>query len=201
MKHVLLLSKQIKDDEPVSEYVKSLASYLNDEGLQVSIVSFDDGSYYSLNSEIDVYRFPLHFDGSNIFNWSMMMNNEIKGQVMENIDAESIDIIHANDWTTVPAAISLSKVLERPMMLTFHSTEHQRGFGTEHSEMISELEWQGAYEADQVFVNNEDSRNSLLFDLDVPGEKMDIVGPLTEGWRSRILKTYREQVKVKQEVE
>jgi glycogen(starch) synthase len=130
-----------------------------------------------------------------------MMNNEIKGQVMENIDTESIDVIHANDWTTVPAAVSLSKVLERPMILTLHSTEQQRGFGAEHSEMISELEWQGAYEADEVFVNNEDSRNSLLFDLDVPEEKMDVVRPLKDGWESRILKTYREQVKVKQEVE
>ncbi|WP_414837629.1 glycosyltransferase family 4 protein [Candidatus Nanosalina sp. VS9-1] len=200
MDHVLLLSKQIKDDEPVSEYVKSLASYLNNEGLQVSIVSFDDGSYYSLDSDIEVYRFPLHFDGSNIFNWSMMMNNEIKGQVMENIDTASIDVIHAHDWTTVPAAISLSKVLERPMMLTFHSTEQQRGFGTEHSEMISELEWQGAYESVKVFANNEDTKNSLLFDLDVSEDKIEFVSPLTEAWQSRILKAYREHVKLKEEV-
>ena len=200
MKHVLLLSKQIKDGEPVSEYVKSLASYLNDEGLKVSIVSFDDGAYYSLSSDINVYRFPLHFDGSNIFNWSMMMNNELKGQVMDNIDAESIDVIHANDWTTVPAAVSLSKYLERPMFFTVHSTEQQRGFGTEHSEMISELEWQGIYEADRVFANNEDTKNSLLFDLDAPEDKMSVISPLTEAWESRILKTYREHVKLKEEV-
>lgn len=200
MKHVLLLSKQIKDGEPVSEYVKSLASYLNDEGLKVSIVSFDDGSYYSLDPEINVYRFPLNFDGSNIFNWSMMMNNELKGQVMENIDSDSIDVIHANDWTTVPAAVSLSKYLERPMFFTVHSTEQQRGFGTEQSEVISELEWQGVYEAEKVFANNEDTKNSLLFDLDAPGEKMKVIRPLTEAWESRILKTYREHVKLKEEV-
>lgn len=200
MKHVLLLSKQIKDGELVSEYVKSLASYLNDEGLKVSIVSFDDGAYYSLSSDINVYRFPLHFDGSNIFNWSMMMNNELKGQVMDNIDVESIDVIHANDWTTVPAAVSLSKYLERPMFFTVHSTEQQRGFGAEHSEMISELEWQGVYEADKVLANNEDTKNSLLFDLDAPEDKMSVISPLTEAWEPRILKTYREHFKLKEEV-
>ena len=200
MKHVLLLSKQIKDDEPVSEYVKSLASYLVGEGFKVSIVSFDDGSYFSLDDKIDVYRFPLHFEGSNIFNWSMMMNNEIKGQVIENIDVESIDIIHANDWTTAPAGISLSKHLERPLFFTAHSTEHERGFGTEQSEVISELEWQAVYESDQVFANNEDTKNSLIFDLDAPDQKIDIISPLEEGWESRILKTYRKQVKVEQKV-
>ena len=200
MMHVLLLSKQIKDGEPVSEYVKSLASYLNDEGLKVSIVSFDDGAYYSLSSDINVYRFPLQFEGSNIFNWSMMMNNELKGQVMDNIETDSIDVIHANDWTTVPAAVSLSKVLERPMFFTVHSTEQQRGFGAEHSEMISELEWQGVYEADKVLANNEDTKNSLIFDLDAPEDKMDVISPLREAWQSRVLKTYREHVKLKEEV-
>jgi len=200
MKHVLLLSKQIKEDEPVSEYVKSLASYLNKEGLKVSIVSFDDGSYFSLNDEIDVHRFPLHFEGSNIFNWSMMMNNEIKGQVMSEIDVDSIDVIHANDWTTAPAGISLSKHLERPLLITFHSTEHERGFGTDQSEAISEIEWQAVYEADKVFVNNDDTRNSLLFDLDVPEDKIELISPLKDRWQSRILKAYRNQLEIKQEV-
>lgn len=200
MNHVLLLSKQIKDGEPVSEYVKSLASYLVDEGLEVSIVSFDDGSYFSLDDRIDFYRFPLHFEGSNIFNWSMMMNNEIKGQVIENIDVDSIDIIHANDWTTAPAGISLSKHLERPLFFTAHSTEQERGFGTEQSEVISELEWQAVYESDQVFANNEDTKNSLIFDLDSPEEKIDVISPLEEAWESRTLKMYRRHVKVEQKV-
>lgn len=200
MKHVLILSKQIKDGEPVSEYVKSLASYLVEEGLEVSIVSFDDGSYFSLDDRINVYRFPLHFEGSNIFNWSMMMNNEIKGQVIDNIDTDSIDIIHANDWTTAPAGVSLSKHLERPLFFTVHSTEQERGFGTEQSQVISELEWQAVYESDKVFANNQDTRDSLVFDLDAPEDKIDVISPLEEGWESRVLKTYRELVKLKQEV-
>ncbi len=200
MTHVLILSKQIKDGEPVSEYVKSLASHLNEKGFKVSIVSFDDGSYYSLDDEINVHRFPLHFNGSNIFNWSMMMNNELKGQVMENIDVESVDIIHANDWTTVPGAISLSKHLERPMVFTVHSTEHERGFGTENSEMISELEWKGVYDAETVIANNEGTYNSLIHDLDTPEKKIEVIRPLREGWESRVLKTYKEHVKLEKEV-
>lgn len=201
MKHVLILSKQMKDGEPVSEYIKSLTSHLVSESWKVSVVSFDDDSYVSLNSEIDFYRFPLHFEGSNIFNWSMMMNNEIKGQVMEKLDTESIDAIHSNDWTTVPAGVSLSKHLETPLFLTLHSTEHERGFGTKQSEIISELEWQGIYESDKVFANNEDTKNSLLFDLDTPEEKIQVTRPLNDGWESRVLRTYRKHVKIDQKVE
>jgi hypothetical protein len=122
----------------------------------------------------------------------MMMNNEMKGRVMEKIEGEEIDIIHANDWTTAPGGVTLSQHLEKPFFLTVHSTENQRGFQGEHSELISELEWQGCFEADKVFANNEDVKNSLLFDLDLPDEKVCVADPVHEGWQEKILNFYRE---------
>jgi len=191
---ILLLSKELRDGEAVSEYVKNLAEYLVSENNEVTIVSFDDGSYYSIDDKVNVNRFPLNFEGDNLYNWSMMMNNEMKGRVVEETEVEEFDVIHANDWTTVPGAISLSKQFETAFALTLHSTENERGFGSEESEVISELEWQGTYEADKVLVNRDETRNSVLFDLDTPEEKLHMIDPMKEGWQHRILNTYKEVI-------
>lgn len=197
---IVLLSKQFSDGEAVSEYTKTISESLANEGHDVSIVSFDDGTYYSISDEVDVYRTPLNFDGDNLYNWSMMMNNELKEQVMQNV-GDDVDVIHANDWTTVPGGVSLSKNLESPLVLTLHSTENERGFEGEHAEMISELEWQGVYESDQIITTKEDTKNSVLFDLDAPDEKVDVIDPYSDDWPKRILKKYREVVKQEQKVE
>ena len=189
---ILLLSKELRDGEAVSEYVKNLAEYLVSENHEVIIVSFDDGSYYSIDERVKVNRFPLNFEGDNLYNWSMMMNNEMKGQVVKETDVEQFDVIHANDWTTVPGAVSLSKQYETSFVLTLHSTENERGFGSEESEVISELEWQGTYEAEKIIVNRDETRNSVLFDLDTPEEKLEMIDPLGEGWQHMILNTYKE---------
>ncbi len=198
--NVVLLSKQLKDGEAISEYTKNIAEKLVQEGHEATIISFDDGSYYSIDDRVDVVRFPLHFDGDNIYNWSMMMNNEMKGQVMGLLEEKDFDLIHANDWTTVPGAVAISKHLEKPMVITIHSTENERGFEGEHAEMISELEWQGAYESDRVLVTKEDTKNSVLFDLDAPEDKLEVIDPFSDGWRERILNKYRELLKHKKEV-
>ncbi len=189
---ILLLSKNFCDGEGISEYCKSIASYLVEEGHETAIVSFDDGSYYSVDEEVDVYRVPVHFDGDNIYNWAMVLNNELKRQARELFEQDDFDVIHANDWSTVPGGVALSRHLEKPLVVTMHSTENERGFEGEHAPMISELEWQGAGEADRVFATKHDTKNSLLFDLDVPEEKIRVIDPYSGEWRERVLNNYRE---------
>lgn len=196
---VLLLSKDFRDGEGVSEYCKDIAEFLVDQGHEAAIVSFDDGSYYSIDDRVEVKRVPLHFEGDNLYNWSMLLNNELKRQARELMDENDFDIIHANDWTTVPGGVTLSKHSEKPLMLTVHSTENERGFEGDHAEMISELEWQGAYESDKVLATNSGTADSLRFDLDVPDEKIEIIDPFDHEWLSKLLKTYEETAKNKVE--
>lgn len=198
--NVLLLSKNFRDGEDVSEYTKNLAEHLVSEGHDATIISFDDGSYYSVNDEVQVERFPLHFEGDNLYNWSMMMNNEMKGRVTDLMEDREFDIIHANDWTTVPGGVSLSKHREIPLVLTLHSTENERGFNGEQSQAISEMEWQGVYEADRVLVNRDDTRNSAIFDLDAPEDKIEMIDPMSHGWQQTVLKKYREVLNNRKEV-
>lgn len=188
--NVAILSKSFRDGEDVSEYTKSIASYLTEEGHDVCIVAFEDGSSYSVPDGVSVERVPLHFEADNIYNWAMMLNNEIKAGVNSLLDGKEIDVIHANDWATVPGGITLSNHLEVPLVVTVHSTENERGFHGENSEMISEMEWKAGFEADKIFVTNHDTKNSLLFDLDVPEEKIEVVDPFVDGWRSHLVGQY-----------
>lgn len=188
--NVAILSKNFSDGEDVSEYTKSVASYLTDKGHEACIVAFEDGSEYSVSGSVDVERVPLHFEADNIYNWAMMLNNEIKAGLNSMLDEKDVDVIHANDWATVPGGITLSNHLEVPLVVTIHSTENQRGFNGESSEMISEMEWKAGFEADKVFVTNHDTKNSLLFDLDVPEEKIEVIDPFADGWKQHLIEQY-----------
>lgn len=197
---ILILSKDFRDGEGVSEYCKSIAEYMVGKGHKAVIVSFDDGSYYSISDKVDVYRVPVPFDGDNLYNWSMVMNNELKRQARIIYDEEDFDLVHCNDWTTVPGGISLSSHMEIPLVTTLHSTENERGFEGEHSEMISEMEWKAGQESDKLFVTNHDTKNSVLFDLDVLEEKVEVIDPYEEGWSRQIIENYENVLKDKQEV-
>jgi glycogen synthase len=198
---IAYLVKNFTDGDDLSEYVKSLAEYAASQGHDPVVVSFDDGSHYTVSDDVEVERFELHFDGDSLYTWAMMMNNEMKARVVEKMEDEEIDIIHANDWTTAPGGVTISKHMEKPFCLTIHSTENQRGFQGENSDLISDLEWEGTFEADSVFANNEDVKNSLLFDLDLSDDKVCVADLLHSGWQERILKRYAEITRTEEEVE
>jgi glycogen synthase len=197
----VLLSREFSDGEGVSEYCKTIAESLVERGHQAGVVAFEDGSHYSVDDRVEVARVPLHFEGDNIFTWAMMLNNEIKGVVNRCENVDEIDVIHANDWATVPGGITLANHLEVPLVVTIHSTENERGFEGEHAGMISEMEWKAGFEADRVLATNGGTENSLKFDLDVPAEKLETVDPLGDGWTERVIEIYTELAKTGKKAE
>lgn len=195
----VFITRKFEEGEASTEYTKTVSSQVEEEGGEAAVVAFDDGSYYSVDERVDVYRVDLPFDGDNLFNWSMMLNNELKRQAREAFN-DKPDIIHVIDWTAIPGGVALSKFYDIPLVVTFQSTENQRGFEGDHAEVISELEWDGAFEADLAIATNEDTRNSLIFDLDVPEEKLEVIDPYAPGWGQNVLNSYREVLKHKREV-
>lgn len=190
---VLFLTQRFEEDEAATEYIKQVATELVDSGHQAMVVAFDDGSYYSIDDRVEVHRVGLPFDGDNIYSWAMMMNNELKRKARELFEEKDPDVIHSIDWTALPGGVALSKHMEKPLVVTYQSTENERGFDGDHAGLISELEWQGAFEANKAIATSEDTKNSLLFDLDVPGEKIEIIDPLHESdWPERVLNSYKE---------
>jgi len=197
---VAFITRRFEAGEAATEHIIKLADYLVNKGHEAIIVSFDDGSYYEVDDRVDVKRVHLPFEADNLYTWSMMLNNELKREARQQFEDKGFDLIHVIDWTAIPGGVTLSKHLEIPLVTTFQSTENERGFGGEQSGVISELEWQGAYESDKVFATGEDTKNSLLFDLDVPDEKLELVDPYSDNWQETVLKCYKELVKQEKEV-
>lgn len=197
---VLFLTRCFGEGEAATEYVKAVAHELVEQGDEAVVVAFDDGAYYSVDDRVEVRRVGLPFEGDNMYNWSMMMNNELKKEAREAFKDEEPDVIHSIDWTAVPGGVALSRHLDTPLVVTFQSTENERGFGGEQAGVISELEWQGAFEAEKAIATSEDTKNSLLFDLDVPEEKIDIIDPFSDNWQKRVLNSYRDTIKQEKEV-
>jgi glycosyltransferase involved in cell wall biosynthesis len=188
---ILLLSKEFVDGEGISEYVKSLARFLAEKGIEVHIVCFGNcDPEQDIGKRIHAHRVPLLIHGDNLFNWSMLMNNELKRRSREIFEADGFDVIHANDWITSAAAISIAKFTEKPLVVTIHSTENERGFGGKHSGLISDMEWWLTYEAGCVVSNNERTYHSLRSDLQLPDEKVRLINPLKQGWQNQVLQVY-----------
>jgi len=197
-RNLLMLAREFNHGEPVSDYCKALAMFLTSKkGWTVDLVVFGSLTHSSdetLSENFHVHRvpFPIHTDS--YFNWMMLVNNEFKLKGRELYTKKrAFDIIHANDWSTAPAAISLSKYLELPVTMTLHSTENQRGFGTPHSSIISTMEWFACFEIPKIIVSSNDTLNSLKYDLGVPEGKMLLARTYEAGWE-RIIADYFESV-------
>jgi glycogen(starch) synthase len=191
IKKVLLLNREFAPGESISEYTKSLAGFLDSRGIETHIVCFGDSAYDGKAGErIHVHKVPLVIHGDNLFNWSMLMNNELKRRSREIFESEGFDVIHGNDWITSTSAISIAKFTEKPLIVTIHSTEKERGFGTPHSGIISDMEWWLTYEACCVLSNNEKTYWSLKNDLQLPDGKIRVIDPLQEGWQEKVLEVY-----------
>lgn len=195
---ILMLTRKFVDGDEVSEYVKKLAETLVSEGHEAFILAFDDGGYYSVDERVEVERVPLHYEGDSLYSWSMMLNNEMKEKAREYLEEDDFDIIHANDWVTVPGATAIKKQFERPFVLTMHSTENERGFNDPNSEVISEMEWRGCYNADKIFVNSKSTYDSSIHDLDVPDDKIELLNPLNAEWSRSVLKNYENLLNLKE---
>ncbi|MEM7815613.1 MAG: glycosyltransferase family 4 protein [Candidatus Aenigmatarchaeota archaeon] len=191
IKSVLLLVREFVSGEGVSEYVRSLATFLSGKGIESHIVCFGTSNFEEkIGERTYIHRVPLIIHGDNLFNWSMMMNNEIKRRGREIFEETGFDIIHGNDWITSTSAISLAKFTEKPLIVTIHSTEKERGFCAPHSGIISDLEWWLTYEAGFVLANNQRTYHSLLQDLQLPEGKIRLVDPIKEGWQKEVIDIY-----------
>ena len=192
--NVLLLSRVLSNGEAVSEYCKNLSEYLLDRGDNVFLVGFNDGSEFDAKEGAQVKKVDVNFEAENIYDWAMIMNNEMKRVSREVFEQEGFDLVHVNDWVCLPSGITVSNFLDKPLVVTLHSTENERGFQAQHSAVISDMEWKGGYEANRIIVNKEDTKNSLLFDLEVPEQKIDVINPFSPTWQEETRNIYLDEV-------
>ncbi len=157
----------------VAAHVEDLSKTLNEMGHDITVITFGEEEESEVKDGIEVHRINAK-EGPDITSWVLMSNHRMQKKGVELLKEKDFDIIHAHDWSAVPAAASLKEVTDAPMVTTLHSLERSR-VGSIHSDMsklINDLEWYGAYEADKVITVGEDIRDEILHHFSVPEEKL-----------------------------
>ncbi len=84
------------------------------------------------------------------------------------------DVIHAHDWLTYPAGISLARLTGKPLVVHVHATEFDRS-GDVVNQAVYNIERRGMHAAVRVIAVSMLTRNLLVNRYGVPQDKIDVV--------------------------
>jgi glycogen(starch) synthase len=87
---------------------------------------------------------------------------------------EDFDIVHAHDWMTYPAAISVGKLSGRPVVVHVHSTEFDRS-GENVNQAIYDIERYGMHRADRIIAVSNYTKNIVVERYGISPEKVSVV--------------------------
>lgn len=88
--------------------------------------------------------------------------------------ALDIDLVHANDWMSFPAAFAAAAPRHLPVFLHVHSTEYDRS-GEAVNPWIAGIERRGCARADHLFAVSRYTANVLATRYGVPRDKVTVV--------------------------
>lgn len=86
----------------------------------------------------------------------------------------AVNLVHAHDWLTFPAAIHIKQRWGHPMIAHVHSTEHERGGARAHPAIV-EIERQGLTAADRVIAVSYRTRRLVIERYGIAPDKIDVV--------------------------
>ncbi len=90
-------------------------------------------------------------------------------------DYESFDVIHAHDWTTLPAALLLRKLTGKPVVFHAHITELDKTGGNGGHPKVFEIEMEGLRQADLIISVSNFTKQRLIANYGVDPSKIRVV--------------------------
>ncbi len=96
----------------------------------------------------------------------------------ERFFGERFDVIHGHDWLVSRALVKIKNDLNRPVLMTLHSTEYGRcgnEFRNGISPRIRHAEWEGSYVAQKVVCVSRALRDEVAWLYQVPQDKMEVI--------------------------
>lgn len=129
-----------------------------------------------------------------VLTWVLTLNQEVE-RATANIYYDNhgqVDIVDAQDYHFVPAAVTIKKALGIPFVYSVDSLEEHRsqGANSPFNMAIKSIEWLGMYEATELLVKSDWMRDEVIRQYKVPPNKIKVVRPGSEKWLNDILKTY-----------
>lgn len=102
-----------------------------------------------------------------VFDYAAYMETVMK-------EVGTVDLIHAHDWLTYPAAIRIKQRYGCPMIAHVHSTEYERAGDRAHP-AIRDIERHGLQEADRVLAVSARTLRIVVEKYAVTPEKVDVI--------------------------
>lgn len=88
---------------------------------------------------------------------------------------DTFDVIHAHDWTTVPAAAAVKRITGKPLVVHVHITDVNKNSGAGANPEIYALEREGFFAADKIASVSNYIKGTLMSDYGVPEEKIEVI--------------------------
>jgi len=91
-----------------------------------------------------------------------------------NVRNQDFDVIHAHDWLTFPAGLSIARLTGKPLVVHVHSTEFDRS-GEHVNQRIYDIERRGMHGAMRVITVSQLTKNIVMRRYGVPERKVEVV--------------------------
>jgi glycogen(starch) synthase len=114
------------------------------------------------------------YEGEPILNWNSFEElMKFNLSLVESCEREEFEIVHANDWMTVPAMLIFKK-RGKKVVFHIHSTEYDRT-NDNPRQWVIEMEKMGANCADRVIANSYRLKEELVNRYGIDPNKIDVV--------------------------
>jgi len=181
----------------LADYVRELAAQLVKNEVETYVVTYHD--YLTGRSEepegVKIYRVtnPVRTH-KGVLTWVLTLNQEVERAVASiyyNRD-KRVDLIDAQDWHFIPAAVTLKKAFGLPFIYSVESLEDHRCHGADSpfNMAIKSIERVGMCEAERIVVKSQWMRDEVIKCCKVSKDKTKVVLPKTSTWMKDILESY-----------
>lgn len=183
--------------DQLATYVKNLAVRLVKNQTKTCVITYDDyltGEYDEPEGIKTVKVTNPVRTHIGVLTWVLTLNQEVEraaANIYYSTDKQ-VDIIDAQDWHFIPAAVTLKKGLGIPFIYSVESLEDHRSRGTNSpfNMAIKSIEWLGMYEAERILVKSEWMRDETARLYKVPLEKVKIIPSKSSKLAEEVLDNY-----------
>jgi glycosyltransferase involved in cell wall biosynthesis len=165
----------------IARHVEEISEALVAQGHEVHVVTADHPGTAERETVNGVHLHRVKnwsFDPPDFLSWVMQLQHGMVAYALEAHRAAPFDLVHAHDWLTAHAGITLKKGLGIPLLATIHATEAGRNRGhlaSEFSKFVNHMEWRLCFEAWRVIVCSGYMYGEAKTAFGVPDDKLDVV--------------------------
>ncbi len=166
----------------LAEYICNLARDLVKNKIKTYVITYHDvltGATEETSGVTTVRVTNPVINHISFLTWILTLNQEIERAAANIIyqKKSQISLINLYDWHFVPAAVTLKRAFNIPIVYSVESLEDHRSqkANTPYNMAIKSIEWLGFYEADKISVKSEAIKNDIINIYNVPREKIKIL--------------------------